>query len=125
MLRKFVVQHEGLIVLVKKIESANTAQSYQCEKCGSTYAIMESAAVCESNPISRFKYGIGDTVYVEFISHLTQKHLKFSGIVEGRWIKGLPKNNDLPHENMYKIRSADTDKGLILVRPENQIFGKL
>ncbi|MGA3289092.1 MAG: hypothetical protein ABSD42_02485 [Candidatus Bathyarchaeia archaeon] len=108
---------------MKKIESPT--QSYQCEKCGNTYPTVESAALCESNPISQFKYEIGDTVYVEFTSHMTQKHLKFSGVVESRWIKGLPKNNWSPHENMYKIRSADMDKGLILVRSENQIFAKL
>jgi hypothetical protein len=86
---------------------------------------MESAALCESNPVSQFKYEVGDTVSVEFTSHITQKHLRFNGVVEARWAKGLPKENGLPHENMYKIRSADMEKGLILVRPENQILAKL
>jgi hypothetical protein len=108
---------------MKKIDSPT--QSYQCEKCGNTYSTMESAALCENNPISQFKYEVGDTVYVEFTSHMTQKHLKFSGVIEARWVKGLPKDNELPHENMYKIRSADMEKGLILVRPENQIVAKL
>lgn len=108
---------------MKKIDGPT--QSYKCEKCGNTYSTLESAALCESNPISQFKYEIGATVNIEFTSHITQKNLRFSGIVEARWTNGLPKNIGLPHENMYKIRSADMDKGLVLVRPENQIFAKL
>ena len=108
---------------MKKIDTPTP--SYQCEKCGNTYQTMESANFCESNPISQFKYEIGDQVSVEFTSHLTQKHVRFCGVVEAKWVKGLPKDNGLPHENMYKIRSADMEKGLILVRPEKQILAKL
>jgi len=109
--------------LVKKVPSS--IETFQCEKCGNTYSSMEEALRCESNPISPFKYQIGDTVIFEFKSRLTGKILLIAGIIEDRWIHGLSKKGEPAHGNVYKIRIIKEGAGLIACRFEDQIIRKV
>jgi hypothetical protein len=109
--------------MVKKL--AEQTELYQCEKCGSTYSTLEKALQCESNPVTPFKYEIGDMVLFEFKSHMTGKRFAFRGIVESRWIHGLSEKNEPTHKNMYKLRVVEDGKGLIACRYENEILRRV
>jgi hypothetical protein len=85
---------------------------------------MEQARLCANSPISPFKYEIGDTVVSGFQSHITNKKITLNGKVEDRWIEGLSKKGEPPHRNMYKLRVVSSEKGLVVIRSEDQIIGK-
>jgi len=112
-------------MLVKEI--VEPREGFQCEKCGNTYQTLDEARRCESNPISPFKYEIGDTV--KFISGSEHYYHSLSiptGVIEERWIHGLPRKDEPAHANVYKLRIiAGKGKGLIARQFEDEIIEKV
>jgi hypothetical protein len=113
---------------VKKIRD----KAYQCEGCGNVYPTVEKAVQCESEPISPFKYEVGDIVLIELKPMLprTRHVLAFSGssvvrgVVKGRWISGFSERDKMAHRNMYKVHVLEKFEGVIACRSEDQIIGK-
>jgi len=98
---------------------------YKCGKCGNVYSTKEEALECESHPVTPFKYEIGDTVLFEFESKFSHKRYTIRAVVAERWIRGLSQDDKPAHGNVYKLRIIEKDKGLIAVRPEDQIIAKI
>jgi hypothetical protein len=113
---------------VKKI----TDKAYQCEKCGTTYLTAEHAAQCESNPISPFKYKVGEIVLIELKPKMPRtKHAMAVGggsvlrsVVKERWVSGLSEKDKTAHKNMYKLHIIERYEGIVACRSEDEIFGK-
>ena len=109
--------------MVRKV--AEPREAYQCEKCGHIYPVMEDAIRCESNPVTPFKYEIGDIVRFEVIHRLRHSPSILEGVVERRWISGLPRDDEPAHGNVYKLRTIGKGRGLIACRFEDQITQKV
>ncbi|MFQ5999736.1 MAG: hypothetical protein ACE5J6_03055 [Candidatus Bathyarchaeia archaeon] len=112
-------------MLVK--ETAKPKEGYQCEKCGNAYSTLEEARQCESNPISPFKYEIGDVVkFISASDHYIHSLSIPTGVIKERWIHGLPRKDEPAHGNVYKVRIiAGKGKGLIARRFEDEIIEKV
>lgn len=109
-------------MLVKK---TGPTEAYQCEKCGNAYTTREKALLCESNPVSPFKYEMDDVVLFNFESRLTRKRFTIRGVVTERRIHGLSKGKKPTHTNLYKLKILDQEKGLVVFKTEDEILRKI
>jgi hypothetical protein len=121
--RTFEVKMEVKTLVKKMVEPK---ESYKCEKCGTVYQTSEEAVKCESNPISPFKYEIGDAVrFVSVAEHYIHSVSIPTGVIEERWINGLPRKDEPAHGNVYKLRIiAGKGKGLTTRLFEDDVIGK-
>ena len=112
-------------MLVKKV--VEPKEGYQCEKCGNTYPTSEEALQCESNPISPYKYEVGDVVkFVSASDYYIHSVSIPTAVIEERWIHGLSRKDEPTHGNVYKLRIiAGKGKGLIARLFEDEIIEKV